>query len=1033
MHAEGLVKTALKRPLCQAFRTGRKAGALACLLGVIAASCAPSTAPVTAPRGGSKTPSHPSTSDAAKPAFGLPVAVPKQRFMPDVDGTRGALMRTNEGELALVGRMRLATSAEGITERADELLPQGRIVAQRVPTRLGGGFVFLAITGRGSELWRSQTWLGTLEPLASFSLVAHTERPLTMGFDRMYLRVASKNELIAIHPHTGGVQPYGPLPVAPAYGEMVFLDGWRAVVDTDIAGTMATFDAGATWRRLPVQGRVLGITPSSMDPDDGDEAIVQVQGGEYRVTAEGHVAFSTSTHATRSGSPPAEVTPSRPPGPLGRKPLRVALERGYPDSPTTAVVAFEGTLARVSLETGAVMGVTRHAYADEHAECTGIALGDDGKRPEDSIGFVCGSSEGPTTVYAFERPLELKQVMRFEEPRLVTESGQGAIVVRGPCTGKNAVIDSRPFCVRFADGASREVRIRGEVGAERVIALGDGRVVILVPPRVGTQGQLSIVDGKASKHILLKMPEGGAPREVETGMWLEGFHQIAPDEIAGWVEAGGPTFGVRIKLDGTVSVGEVIDEPGGVLVGGRFGLAIGDGGHLLETSDTGHTWREIDLPRVDDPSEQRRSRRCGAVGCVLPGWLKIGWDEKAKEDDLREARAPAAIKLSSVKLSSGPFGLSCKTGRSAPKPKAPAKKNEGTPLSGWLSLRDVEAPSMQSGEVGIDNGAPYDAIPMRAYAWGKKESDWSRTGRFMIRFADRYALEEVRSSAVTTSPWATEAAASDVFGIGTYGYSIAWSSQRDHDAALFSACRGRVCAMFAVEPDQPVLSLRTSESGGLSKPFVGSATKLGQVWFYLGDAGIPEQVTLYRADLGHVRKVVSFRRLMSPRFAPAGLPKLVRRAKRDGLGLTFVLQEGPTDKRGVRYVLPIDPDTGTVGDAIRLGRPDFADVTLTAGCGDRDGWVVELPMDPAPDVDVDGRGVSVEQTEVRFRMDEGVACIDAASTTYTPSLVGPDKKATKNDARAVLGTSFSMMSTATSGPRRELVCEIQPTSPLGSR
>ena len=95
--------------------------------------------------------------------------------------------------------------------------------------------------------------------------------------------------------------------------------------------------------------------------------------------------------------------------------------------------------------------------------------------------------------------------------------------------------------------------------------------------------------------------------------------------------------------------------------------------------------------------------------------------------------------------------------------------------------------------------------------------------------------------------------------------------------------------------------------------------KLGQVWFYLGDSGLPEQLTLYRADLGHVRQVTSFRRLMSPRFAAAALPRLVRRAKRDEIGLMFVLREGPTDKRGMRYVLPVDPAVGA-GRHLARGR-----------------------------------------------------------------------------------------------------------------
>ena len=53
--------------------------------------------------------------------------------------------------------------------------------------------------------------------------------------------------------------PLGPLPSASSYGLLAFADGWRAVVDTDMRGPLATFDAGATWRSLPVRERVQAV------------------------------------------------------------------------------------------------------------------------------------------------------------------------------------------------------------------------------------------------------------------------------------------------------------------------------------------------------------------------------------------------------------------------------------------------------------------------------------------------------------------------------------------------------------------------------------------------------------------------------------------------------------------------------------------------------------------------------------------------------------------------------------------------------
>jgi hypothetical protein len=240
-----------------------------------------------------------------------------------------------------------------------------------------------------------------------------------------------------------------------------------------------------------------------------------------------------------------------------------------------------------------------------------------------------------------------------------------------------------------------------------------------------------------------------------------------------------------------------------------------------------------------------------------------------------------------------------------------------------------------------------------------------------------------------------------------------------------------MCALFAVEPEQPILTLRTSEAGGLSRPLPGSAVKLGQVWFFLGDAGNPEQIALYRADLGHVRLVTAFRRLMSPRFMQAAAPRLVRRAKSDQLGLLFVLREGPSDRRGVRYVLPIDPDSGELGDPVRLGRPDFGDVEVSAACDQTDGWLVELPIEPAPDVDIEGASASLDAVELRLRMEEGKACIEGGVGTLGFGLRGDSgKKKVEKRVAARPGAGFSLMATdRSSSDRREIVCGLKPRPP----
>ncbi|MFO0554245.1 MAG: hypothetical protein U0271_38045 [Polyangiaceae bacterium] len=545
-------------------RVGR-IGRLLLLTGIgLGASCGGTT-----PNPNTASAAHEGRSARKKPEgenvpFTLPYEVPKLHLLPDVEGSRGLITRSAEGENRLLGRMRLHTTEAGVIERADDLLPAGDVRALKLPTRLGGGFMFIAVADRGTELWRAETWLAPLTPIAALGSNIDARRPIVLGFDRLYVRTR-QSEVVGIDPTVpgGALVGLGSLPVAPGYGDMVFLDGWRAVVDTDLAGTFATFDAGATWRKLNLASRVRMISPSSEDADDGDEALISVDGGVYTLTADGHLTFTQGANDGDSGMMVGTFgtdTKGTPPGVLGRKPLRVALEKGYPDSATSAVVLHEGAVVRVSLEDGAILDSKLHAYPEEHADCTGIALGADSADPADDVGFVCGEEHGGTVIYAYERPTGVREVMRFSTPRSVVESGQGAIVVRGPCTDREPEATVRPFCVRFVDGTTREVRVRGDVGAERVIALEDGRVVILVPPRPGAQGQISILEGQASKHVVLKLPDTGVPREFETGMWVDGFQQSAKDEIAGWVEEQAALLGVRIKLDGTVALGEFVER-----------------------------------------------------------------------------------------------------------------------------------------------------------------------------------------------------------------------------------------------------------------------------------------------------------------------------------------------------------------------------------------------------------------------------------------------------------------------------------------
>ncbi len=226
---------------------------------------------------------------------------PASRVFPDVaEAEAGSfpapqrLAGRDEGGLAdddrILDRMRVTFEKGGVLRRADDLLPVGAVSAIELPARLGGGFVFAVINARGTQIFRAETWLAKLKPVVEVGVVADHDTPIIAGFDRLYLHLASTNDLVAFDPATGQPVELGPLPIAPSFGEMVFIDGWRAVVDTELRGVLATFDAGATWRSVPIPENVKSIRRS------GDDAVVSVDGGEYRLDDHGHLTFSADDH-----------------------------------------------------------------------------------------------------------------------------------------------------------------------------------------------------------------------------------------------------------------------------------------------------------------------------------------------------------------------------------------------------------------------------------------------------------------------------------------------------------------------------------------------------------------------------------------------------------------------------------------------------------------------------------------------------------------------------------------------------------------
>lgn len=612
-------------------------------VGFVALGCAPRPRAVSAVS---------AAADSKAPAF-----VVAGELLPVIDESVSPLQHREEAASTyLVARLRASVREDGVVQRSAERFPPGPVESKRLPPRLGGGYLFHQSSGKGTRFWRADSWTGPLRPVGT---VPRSAQEVVVGFDRIYLR-GRYNQLVAIDVDAGRLTTLGPLPLSSAYGPMAFVDGWRAVVETDFAGPFATFDAGETWRPISGVGPLRAVLSSN------DAALLVTDEDRFRLLSSGALERVAPTAAIDDDEDAISHDGGAPT--FGGNALRLAIERGVPDSDSTALLADEGKLARVALPSGRILALDSNGPRGRGATCHGLRLGD-------GIGFVCGVEGGATTIHRFEKTFGVTEVRRFEEPRYVAPSGNGKLVVRGACgadsspprvpvsfvseasratseaaRGKSAEAASkapstrRKYCVLDGKGGEREVDVRGEVGVERVVALrGDG-IAIVIPPRLGSEGVLNLVKG--SSHVARKIAVSGEPsaeaKVATSGLWLDGMWQNDDDSLGGWVEAGGRVLAVTLGLDGKVTPGELQSGVALAMFSGPLAL-VASGEMGLESTNGGKSWTRFALPPSSDPVESR-TRGCTAVGCSLEGWLRVGWLGGDVVDSIRPAPEVPTIK-----------------------------------------------------------------------------------------------------------------------------------------------------------------------------------------------------------------------------------------------------------------------------------------------------------------------------------------------------------------------------------------------------
>ncbi|HEX7668252.1 MAG TPA: hypothetical protein VF395_01645, partial [Polyangiaceae bacterium] len=683
--------------------------------------------------------------------------------------------------------------------------------------------------------------------------------------------------------------------------------------------------------------------------------------------------------------------------PLGARPLEVAVLRGFPDTTETAVVVANGTLARVGLRDGRIVESAPHA-TPEGATCVGVRL-------FAGIGFVCGEDLGPTRLYSYRPPLTLDEVFELPEPRTVSPSGSGAVAIHGGCAG-GAGPRADTYCIVSAAGENREIRLNlgAGIGVERVVALADGRAVVLVPPGPRRSGTLTLVDrdgrsGPPRPLTLTALPTS-VQELVGRGLWLDGFAEIEPGSLSGWVVGGTSFVGLRIDLTGKVTAGTVRADAPRASFSGAVALVTDSHGGGYESVDGGANWNEMTLPVTTDvvaDAPADRERGCSRVGCGLGSWLRVGWGKSAEKNDLALAREPPSPKPDPTlyvtwSLECTPTGesenatdVARATARTAPRSaagKAREPLSRGTDLppelesSAWRTFLGASGPERAPGDLGFDFGTEDKSVQLRAYAWGARGAAWDRTGTWLVRVADRFTVRHALwSTATSRSSWADAADAAEAFGSEpSHRISNNWSMLLDplEEGGVLSIQTGSSTELSVLERGRAIVTVKNPDD--LNVDHLSSTAKVSGKW-YVGTTSGPRSFQILGIDRGSLSVVATY-----PRQSADPSATLVRTSRGDALGIWVVAQgqRGTGSGGNTWFIHPVDLATGEAGAPLIVPRDALSH--LPRPCEpDENGWVLVHEVSPSV-AKVSFVGASetpaVKTVEARLIAGPGGLCVD---------------------------------------------------------
>ena len=285
----------------------------------------------------------------------------------------------------------------------------------------------------------------------------------------------------------------------------------------------------------------------------------------------------------------------------------------------------------------------------------------------------------------------------------------------------------------------------------------------------------------------------------------------------------------------------------------------------------------------------------------------------------------------------------------------------------WLPFGPLPAPALGADEEGLSTSSrDYGEVrpSYRVYVWGPKSADWSRAGHWLIRFDDPFDTTAIpRSTMAAVSPWPDISNASAILN--------SRSDQTWFDPEMRSGvigwCQGpRQCKYFGIAPQELPVPFTTNDPTGL--PNILSAVRSEDHW-YLLSASMAQEIELWVVSLSGIgRKLRTF-----PRQEYGDQIALVRRARSPGIAL-HTISPLPGRSSAEWIVLPLDPSTGQILDAIRMGPTDFDGKVPPPCARDQDGWQFDSQPGSVPNLNLPGRPY-VSDVRARLRGDPARICV----------------------------------------------------------